>query len=88
MKRLLLSLFALILFTALGPLLPAHASWWHRHSSPNPAGVGADKKSTASKPKREHHQHVKNPPLYSKPKSLGWWHHDTPGPMGAGSNET
>jgi hypothetical protein len=75
------------LLFAFGPVPSAHAWWWRHHSSPNPAGVGADKKSTASKTRREKHHANKSAPLYSKPKSFGWWHHDTPGPMGAGAPE-
>jgi hypothetical protein len=87
MKRLFLGLFAMFLFVALGPVPSANAWWWHHHSSPDPAGVGANKKYKAPKAHREHHHKEKPAHLYSKPRSFGWWHHDTPGPMGAGSGE-
>jgi hypothetical protein len=86
MKRIFLGLFALLFF-GFGPIASAHAWWWHHHDSPQPAGVGADKKSTATKQRADKHQE-KPVHLYAKPKSFGWWHHDTPGPMGAGTPET
>jgi hypothetical protein len=57
----------------------------------NPQGAGTEAKS-----KRVHVQHfhwwhhekhskVKTAPLYSVPKSGGWWHRHQPGPAGAGA---
>jgi len=57
-----------------------------------PQGAGTDGKSNRIQvhhhwwqwhwPKRE--KKVKTPPLYSVPKSTGWWHRHGPGPAGAG----
>jgi hypothetical protein len=87
MKPILPALCAAVLLTTLGPL-PAQADWWwHRHSNPGPAGVGADKNAKQTKSHREHAHHDKTAALYNSPKSVGWWH-KTPGPMGAGSGES
>jgi hypothetical protein len=87
MKRLILGLFAILLFSAFGHVPSANAWWWHHHSSPGPAGVGADKKSASSKTKADRHKQAKPEHLYNKPRSWGWWHHDSPGPVGAGAPE-
>jgi hypothetical protein len=87
MKPILPALCAAVLLTTLGPL-PARADWWwHRHSNPGPAGVGADKNDKRTKSHHERAHHEKTAALYSAPKSVGWWH-KTPGPMGAGSGES
>jgi len=87
MKRLFPGLLALIIF-AFGPVPSAHAWWWHHKNSSPPAGVGADKKSSGKKAAREARHHEKPVHLYNKPKSMGgWFHHETPGPMGAGAPE-
>jgi hypothetical protein len=86
MKRLPLALVAILMFT-FGPIPSARAWWWHRHHDPPLAGVGADKKSTVKKAPREARHHEKPVHIYNKPRSFGWWHHDTPGPMGAGAPE-
>jgi hypothetical protein len=89
MKRLYPGLLALLMF-AFGNVPAANAWWfWHRHSSPPPAGVGADKKSASKKSAREARQKEKPVHIYNKPRSIGsWFHpHDSPGPMGAGAPE-
>ena len=94
MKRLLVALAAVFLFTALGPVPSANAWWWHHHSnSSSKSSAPATPKSpkpgkTPKQPKthKEKHQRDTNTgsSLYSVPKSVGWWH-KMPGPAGAGS---
>ena len=78
MKRLLLVLCGVIFLCTAGPI-PAS-------SAQGPRGAGSERphkkfhlKWFHRKPDRE-----KTPPLYSVPKSVGWWHHRNPGPAGAG----
>lgn len=88
MKRLLLGACALILLLTVGPVPNVSAGWWwHRHSDPTPAGVGADHKIKREKVHRDRH-HEPHEALYNFPKSLGWGRHSTPGPMGYGSGHT
>ena len=78
MKRLLLVCCCAIVLTALGPLPSVHAQ--------APQGVGSEHKHRwfRSGSRKQKHHKEKHPPLYTSPKSKGWWHH-TPGPMGAGA---
>jgi hypothetical protein len=85
MKRLLPALCAAILLSTLGQA-SAQAGWWHRHSGPGPAGVGANKKDKQTKAHREKRTHEKVQALYNFPKSVGWFHKG-PGPAGAGSGQ-
>ena len=82
MKRLIL-VFSCLFFCLSLASLPARAQ--------NPQGAGTDGKSKKIKVHRFHWWHhekkqrTKTPPLYSVPKSVGWWHHRGPGPAGAGT---
>jgi hypothetical protein len=86
MKRLLLGLGTALLLTTLGSVPAAQAWWWHHHSSPAPEGVGASNKDKRTKAHSEKHTRQSTAPLYTSPKTVGWWHKG-PGPMGAGSGE-
>jgi hypothetical protein len=79
MKRLLLLIASAVFLSILGPL-SAYAQV--------PQGAGTDGKSSRVKVHRhwwqhEKHHREKTAPIYTVPKSVGWWHHD-PGPAGAG----
>lgn len=60
-------------------------------SAQHPQGAGTDGKSQKIHVHRFHwwhhekHSHVKTAPLYSVPKSGGWWHRHQPGPAGVGA---
>ena len=86
MKRLLLAFFGVLLLLTAGPLPVASARgwWWHHssHSKSSPAAPG--KKVKSSKAPSEKHGRNTSEPLYSFPKTVGWWHHKGPGPAGAG----
>jgi hypothetical protein len=102
MKRLILALCgALFLALGPLPVVSAHGWPWHHHAksdattkstnskggaNPGPAGVGATQKTKKAKARHEKRQHNKSTPLYSIPKSVGWFHHG-PGPAGAGSHQ-
>jgi hypothetical protein len=79
MKRLLLGLVCILFLCALAPL-PAHAWWWH-HKHHAPANTAPDAKNT--KAHDEKHHRGNSDPLYTFPKTVGWWHKG-PGPAGAG----
>ncbi len=81
MKRIILVIFCALMLSSMGPQVARAQA---------PQGAGTDGKSNRIKghwhwwhwPKRE--KKAKTPPLYSVPKSTGWWHHHGPGPAGAG----
>ncbi|HTZ46291.1 MAG TPA: hypothetical protein VMH20_01775 [Verrucomicrobiae bacterium] len=83
MKRPFFGVIAVGLLTTLGAVPKASADWWWHHSSPQPAGAGADSKSKHTKSHGRDPGMAKPVALYNSPKSLGWWH-KYPGPMGAG----
>jgi hypothetical protein len=79
MKRLLLLIASAVFLSILGPLSAC---------AQVPQGAGTDGKSSRVKVHRhwwqhEKHHREKTAPIYTVPKSVGWWHHD-PGPAGAG----
>ena len=89
-KRFVLGFCAVLVLT-FGPVRVASAQhWWHwRHTGqtgPGPMGAGADQKAESTKTHTGKEQLEKPTPLYTSPKSVGWWH-KSPGPMGAGSEE-
>ena len=52
-----------------------------------PQGAGVEGKKVKTRWHWSHHEkHKKDKaaPLYTTPKSVGWWHRHSPGPMGAG----
>ena len=49
-------------------------------------GAGGDQKAQSAKAHTGKVQLEKPTPLYTSPKSVGWWH-KSPAPMGAGANE-
>jgi hypothetical protein len=81
MKRLFLVVACILFLSSPGPLFA---------SAQFPQGAGTDGKSSKVKVHRhwwwhhDKHKHEKTAPLYSAPKSVGWWHHRDPGPAGAG----
>ena len=85
MKRLLLAFVAVFFLISVGPLPVASArSWWpHSHRKGSPAVT--KQKGKKSKASREEHGRSNSDPLYSVPRSVGWWHKQ-PGPAGAGVN--
>ena len=93
MKHFVFSLCA-VLFLAFGPVRVARAQPWWRHNGPGPMGAGADKINwwTSSWnykwtwPHAGKEQLEKPTPLYSSPKSVGWWH-KSPAPMGEGADQ-
>lgn len=86
MKRLIFALCAALLVSTLGPLpsVSARDWWWHHHSNQNASGVGTNSKTKQTKTHREGRSRGNTEPLYTSPRSVGWWHKG-PGPMGAGS---
>lgn len=86
MKRPFFGVIAVGLLTTLGAVPKASANWWWHHSSPAPAGVGADSKYKHTKSHGRDPGMAKPVALYNAPKSLGWWH-KYPGPMGAGGEQ-
>jgi len=100
MKRLLLLLCCATLFSVIGPVPSASASWWpwHHHSknsgsgSPHAPKPSKSKSPKAPKAKKEKHHHQKAAKTDNAgvgttpgPRSVGWWHKQ-PGPAGAGAN--
>jgi hypothetical protein len=92
MKQLVFG-FCAVLLLALGPVSTASAQdWWGHmglgHTGPGPMGAGADTHVQWPKWPKPHigrsHQE-KLTPLYTSPKSVGWWH-KSPAPMGAGAD--
>ena len=74
-----------------GPVRVACAQHWWRQTGPGPMGAGADRINWASSwnvklawPHIRKASLEKPTPLYTTPKSVGWWHKG-PGPAGAGS---
>lgn len=86
MKRPFFGVIAVGLLTTLGAVPKASADWWWHHSSPQPAGVGADSKYKRTKSHGRDPGMAKPVALYNTPKSFGWWH-KYPGPMGAGGEQ-
>jgi len=78
MKRLLLVLCGVIFLCTAGPI-PASSAQGTRGAGSERQHKKFHLKWFHRKPDRE-----KTPPLYSVPKSVGWWHHRNPGPAGAG----
>jgi len=81
--------FCAVLLLTLVPVRAASAQDWWRHAGPGPMGAGADTATHMQWPKwpKPHmgRSHLEKPtPLYTSPKSVGWWHKSA-GPMGAGS---
>jgi hypothetical protein len=91
MKQFVFGLCAAFALT-LGPVRVASAQSRWRHTGPGPMGAGAAGADNYFQwpnwPKphiRRSHGHLEKPtPLYTSPKSVGWWHKG-PGPMGAGA---
>jgi len=87
MKQFVFSFSAVLLLT-LVPVRAASAQDWGRHTGPGPMGAGADTHAQWPKwpkpPVGRSHQE-KLTPLYTSPKSVGWWH-KSPAPMGAGAD--
>jgi hypothetical protein len=85
MKRLILAFFCALLICSLVPRVV---------SAQGPQGAGTDGKSHKIKAPRhwwwhrDKHKKEKTAPLYSVPKSVGWWHHRGPGPAGAGVKQS
>lgn len=65
------------------PVPPSFAHHWRGHTGPGPRGAGADQK--AEKQPAQKTQLEKPTPLYTSPKSIGWWY-KSPAPMGAGAD--
>jgi hypothetical protein len=56
-------------------------------SAQGPQGAGVEGKKVKTHWHwwhHEKHKKTKTPPLYTSPKSVGWFHRHGPGPMGAG----
>jgi hypothetical protein len=86
MKRIVLGLVCILFLCSLGPL-PANAWWWHRHkSNSKSADPSSGHKSKKAKDPGVTHSRGNSDPLYTSPKTVGWWHHKGPGPMGAGAD--
>lgn len=70
------------------PVPPASAQHWWRRTGPGPGpmGAGADQKAQSAKQHTGKAQLEKPTPLYTSPKSVGWWQKG-PGPLGAGADE-
>jgi len=85
MKRLLLVLFGLLFLISAGPIPVASArGWWWHHSRSNASPSAPKGKAKKFKASGEKHGRNNAEPLYSFPKSVGWWHRKGPGPAGAG----
>jgi hypothetical protein len=96
MKRLLLVICAVSLLLTFGPVPSANAWWWHHHSKSSSNAAASDaspapaktprwpRKSKTPKTHQDKNQSQTGGPLYSVPKSVGWWH-KMPGPAGAGA---
>lgn len=82
MKRLSL-VFACALALAISSPAPASARHWWPHRSKSKSTAEPKDKSKKSKAGREKHHDSGTEPLYSIPRSVGWWHKE-PGPAGAG----
>lgn len=76
--------FCVALCLTFGPVRVVSAQHWWRHSGPGSTGAGADQK--AEKQHAQKTQFEKPTPLYTSPKSVGWWH-KSPAPMGAGADK-
>jgi hypothetical protein len=80
--------FCMVLLFTLGTARTASAQDWRGHTGPGPMGAGADTHMQWPKWPKPHigtaHQE-KLTPLYTSPKSVGWWH-KSPAPMGAGAD--
>jgi hypothetical protein len=80
MKRSILALSCMLFLSSLGAVCV---------SAQSPQGAGVEGKKVKSHWRWWHHEKHKKkdktPPLYSTPKSVGWWHHRGPGPAGAGT---
>jgi len=79
--------FCAVLLLRLGSVRTAYAQHWVQPTGPGPKGAGADTRMEWPKWPKLHiersHQE-KLTPLYTSPKSTGWWQ-KSPAPMGAGS---
>ncbi|HKW31488.1 MAG TPA: hypothetical protein VJN92_00675 [Candidatus Acidoferrum sp.] len=78
--------FCAVLVLPFGSVGVASAQHWGRHTGPEPMGAGADQKAESAKTHTGKAQLEKPTPLYTSPKSVGWWH-KSPGPMGAGADQ-
>lgn len=78
MKRAILG-YSCLLLLSLGALTTA---------AQGPQGAGVEGKKVKTHWHwwhHEKHRKDKTPPLYTTPKSVGWWHRHGPGPAGAGT---
>lgn len=78
--------FCAVLLLTFGPVRVASAQHWWQQTGPGPKGAGADQKAESPKQHTGKAQLEKPTPLYTSPKSVGWWY-KTPGPMGAGADQ-
>lgn len=78
--------FSAVLLLTFGPVRVASAQSWWRHTGPGPKGAGADQKVESTSKHAGKAQLAKPTPLYTSPKSVGWWY-KTPAPMGAGADK-
>ena len=93
MKRFVF-VFCAVMVLAFGPVRLACAQHLWQHTGPGPAGVGAEKinwwnSSWSYKwtwPHFRREQLEKPTPIYTSPKSVGWWH-KSPAPMGVGADK-
>ena len=78
MKRLLLVLCGVIFLCTAGAIPASFAQ--------GPRGAGSERHHEKFHLKWFHRKahREKTSPLYTAPKSVGWWHHRNPGPAGAG----
>lgn len=77
--------FCAVLLLTFGPVRVACAQHWWQHTGPGPMGSGADQKAESPKQSTGKAQFEKPTPIYTSPKSIGWWC-KTPAPMGAGAD--
>ena len=78
--------FCAVFLLTFGPVCVACAQHWWQHTGPGPMGAGADQKAESTSKHAGKAQLEKPTPLYTSPKSVGWWY-KTPAPMGAGANQ-
>jgi hypothetical protein len=83
MKRLLPVLACACVLAILAPTSVSARHWWP-HRSKSKAATTPKDTTKKTKAGREKHRDSGTEPLYSVPKSVGWWHKG-PGPAGAGA---
>ena len=84
MKHFVFGLCVAVVLT-FGPVRVACAQHWWRQTDPGPMDAGANKQAKSEKQHTGKPRLEKATPLYTTPKSVGWWH-KSPGPMGAGAD--